>query len=594
MIFYDFECYKYNWLVVAIDPSKEEPYVIWDDKSALESVYDRYKNDIWVGFNSRHYDQFILKAILCDLSAWECNDWIINKHQPGWSFSDLLRKIFLINYDVMPLNSSLKQLEGFQGHNIHESDVDFKIDRPLTEAEKAETVKYCTNDVEETMNVFSENINDFNALLWLVKEYNFPLSYMSKTKAQISAEILECQPKDRDDEWDLSVLPCIQLQDKKRWLTVKRKKKKGEPSANDKRVGRVFMRPDEWFLDTKYQDYRLYFETEVAGVEHTLAWGGIHGGRKQYHYKCDADHLMIHVDVASYYPRLMIFHNLLTRNAKKPEKFRQIYERRIELKHAGKKKEQAPLKIVINGTYGICKDPQNKAYDPRNANLVCVNGQLMLLDLIEHLQEVNSFELIQSNTDGLIIKIHRKDFELVDDICYEWESRCNMELEFDFIKEIWQKDVNSYLFVQFDGKVERKGGYVKELSPMDNDLPILNKALVDYMLKGVPVEETIMNCNEMIMFQKICKLTANYDYVLHDDKKYNNKCFRVFASISTLNGPVKKIKADGRADKFANTSMHSFIENGDITGERVQSRVDKWWYIDEAKKRLEQYGVDRL
>lgn len=568
--------------------------MIWDDKSVLESVYDKYKNDIWVGFNSRHYDQFILKAILCDLSAWECNDWIINKHQPGWSFSDLLRKIFLINYDVMPLNSSLKQLEGFQGHNIHESDVDFKIDRPLTEAEKAETVKYCTNDVEETMNVFSENINDFNALLWLVKEYNFPLSYMSKTKAQISAEILECQPKDRDDEWDLSVLPCIQLQDKKRWLTVKRKKKKGEPSVNDKRVGRVFMRPDEWFLDTKYQDYRLYFETEVAGVEHTLAWGGIHGGRKQYHYKCDADHLMIHVDVASYYPRLMIFHNLLTRNAKKPEKFRQIYERRIELKHAGKKKEQAPLKIVINGTYGICKDPQNKAYDPRNANLVCVNGQLMLLDLIEHLQEVDSFELIQSNTDGLIIKIHRKDFELVDDICYEWESRCNMELEFDFIKEIWQKDVNNYVFKQFDGKVERKGGYVKELSSMDNDLPIVNKALVDYMLKGVPVEETIMNCNEMIMFQKICKLTANYDYVLHDDKKYNNKCFRVFASISTLNGPVKKIKADGRADKFANTSMHSFIENGDITGERVQSRVDKWWYIDEAKKRLEQYGVDRL
>lgn len=589
MIFYDFECFKYNWLVVAIDPSKEEPYVIWDDKSVLESVYYKYKNDIWVGFNSRHYDQFILKAILCDLSAWECNDWIINKHQPGWSFSDLLRKIFLINYDVMPLNSSLKQLEGFQGHNIHESDVDFKIDRPLTEAEKAETVKYCTNDVEETMNVFSENINDFNALLWLVKEYNFPLSYMSKTKAQISAEILECQPKDRDDEWDLSVLPCIQLQDKKRWLTVKRKKKKGEPSVNDKRVGRVFMRPDEWFLDTKYQDYRLYFETEVAGVEHTLAWGGIHGGRKQYHYKCDADHLMIHVDVASYYPRLMIFHNLLTRNAKKPEKFRQIYERRIGLKHAGKKKEQAPLKIVINGTYGICKDPQNKAYDPRNANLVCVNGQLMLLDLIEHLQEVDSFELIQSNTDGLIIKIHRKDFELVDDICYEWESRCNMELEFDFIKEIWQGDVNNYVFKQFDGKIERKGAYVKELSSMDNDLPIINKAILDLMLKGIPIEQTINECDELVMFQKICKLTSNYSYVTHNDKKYYNKCYRVFASNSSFDGPVKKIKADGRADKFATTSVNSFIENGDLRGVKVPMRLDKDWYIAEAKKRAEKF-----
>ena len=594
MIFYDFEVFKFNNLVVGIDPEKDEPYVIWDNPEALEKLHSQYKEDIWVGFNSRHYDQYILKAILCGLSAWECNDWIINKHQPGWSFSSLLRKIFLINYDVMPLNSSLKQLEGFQGHNIHESSVDFRIDRPLTEAEKAETVKYCINDVKETMNIFLENINDFNALLWLVKEYNFPLSYMSKTKAQISAEILECEPKDRGDEWDLSVLPCIQLQDKKRWLTVKRKKKKGESSVDDKRVGKVFLRPDEWFLKSDYQDYRLYFETEVADVPHVLAWGGIHGGRKQYHYKCTKDYLMIHVDVASYYPRLMIFHDLLTRNAKHPERFRQIYERRIELKYAGKKKEQAPLKIVINGTYGIMKDAMNKAYDPRNANLVCVNGQLMLLDLIEHLQAVNSFELIQSNTDGLIIKIHRRDFEAVDDICYEWESRCNMELEFDYISEIFQKDVNNYCFVQFDGKVERKGAYVKELGPMDNDLPILNKALIDYMLKGIPVETTVNDCDELVMFQKIGKLTTNYDYVTHNDKKYYNKCFRMFASTSSFDGPVKKVKLkDGklRFDKFANTSQNSFIENGDITGVKIPMRLDKSWYIAEAIKRLEQYGV---
>jgi DNA polymerase len=589
LIGYDYEVFRYNWLICAIDPEKDEPYIIWDDPEKLAELYDQYKEDIWVGFNSRHYDQYIQKAILCGLSAWECNDWIINKHQPGWSFSSLLKQIFMINYDVMPLNSSLKQLEGFQGHNIHESSVDFRIDRPLTEAEKRETEKYCLNDVTETLNVFLANINDFNALLWLVKEYKFPLSYMNKTKAQISAEILGCEPKDRDDEWNLSILPCIQLQDKKRWLTIKRKKKKGEPSVDDKRVGKVFMRPDEWFLTPKYQDYRLYFETEVAGVEHTLAWGGVHGGLKKYHYKCDKDHLMIHVDVASYYPRLMIFHNLLTRNAKYPERFRQIYERRIELKHAGKKKEQAPLKIVINGTYGICKDPQNKAYDPRNANLVCINGQLMLLDLIEHLEAVDSFELIQSNTDGLIIKIHRKDFDKVDDICYEWESRCNMELEFDYISEIWQGDVNNYVFRQCDGKIERKGAYVKELSSMDNDLPIINKAILDLMLKGIPIEQTINECNELVMFQKICKLTSNYSYVTWNDKKYFNKCYRVFASENSCDGPVKKIKEDGRADKFATTSVNSFIENGDLTGVKVPMRLDKDWYIEEAKKRAEKF-----
>ena len=73
-----------------------------------------------------------------------------------------------------------------------------------------------------------------------------------------------------------------------------------------------------------------------------------------------------------------------------------------------------------------------------------------MLDLIEHLEAVQGFELIQSNTDGLIIKIPDTDeaFNAVDDVCYEWESRTGMKLDFDYIREIWQKDVNNYVFVQ--------------------------------------------------------------------------------------------------------------------------------------------------
>ena len=594
LTFYDFEVFKYNWMVVLIDPEHlDKPIEVVDDPKKLESYYESHMTDIWVGFNSRHYDQYILKGILTGCNPWDINEHIIIKHQPGWSFSSLLRKIFLINYDVMPLNSSLKQLEGMQGHNIYESGVDFRINRPLIPEEIRETLQYCTNDVRETMNVFAANISDFNALLWLVKEFHFPLSYMSKTKAQISAEILECVPVERSDEWDIQALPCIQLKDKDRTLTVKRKKKKDAPEdSKDKKVETIKGRPDQWFMTEKYQDYRYYFITKVAGVNHQFGWGGIHGARKQYHYRCDADHLMLHVDVASYYPRLMIFHNLLTRNARRPERFPEIYHQRLKLKHEGKKKEQAPLKIVINGTFGICKDHHNKAYDPRNANLICVNGQLMLLDLIEHLKAVDSFELIQSNTDGLIIKIHRDDFDAVDDVCWEWESRCNMELEFDYIREIWQKDVNGYMFTQFDGKVERKGAYVKELNPMDNDLPIINKALVDYMLQGIPVEQTIDSCDELIQFQKICKLSAKYDYVTHNGRKYTNKCYRVFASTREKDGPVKKVKeSSGREDKFGNTSLHSFLDGSDITGAAVPAYLDRQWYIDLAHKRLTQYGV---
>lgn len=592
MLFYDFEVTKFDWMVVAIDPERiDKPYEIINSSEDISSIYEQYREDIWVGFNSRHYDQWILKGILTGCKPWDINKHIIIDKQPGWSYSSLLRKIPLINYDVMPLNTSLKQLEGMQGHDIYESSIPFNIDRPLTAEEIKEMIMYCRNDVHETMNVFAANISDFNALLWLVKEFHFPLSYMSKTKAQISAEILECEPVSRSDEWDIYTLPCLQLKDLNRILTVKRKKKKDAPDeSNDKKVVVIRSRPDQWFMNPEYQDYRYYFECKIAGVDHQFGWGGIHGARKQYHYRCDPEHLMLHVDVASYYPRLMIFHNLLTRNARHPERFQEIYHRRIQLKREGKKKEQAPLKIVINGTFGICKDANNKAYDPRNANLICVNGQLLLMDLIEHLAAVDSFELIQSNTDGLIIKIRRDDFEQVDDICYEWESRCKMDLEFDYIQEIWQKDVNNYVFTQFDGKIERKGAYVKNLNPMDNDLPIINAALNNYMLQGIPVEQTINSCSELIQFQKICKLSTKYEYVTHNGSKYTNKCYRVFASLRDSDGAVRKVKGK-RADKFGNTSLHSFMNNSDITGAPVPDYLDKEWYINLANERLKQYGV---
>lgn len=592
MIFYDFEVTKHDWLTVLIDPDKEDPMVVINNRERLEQIYQEYKHDIWIGYNNRHYDQYIMKAILCDLSAWEMNKHIIIDGNAGWTFSDLLKNIFMINYDTILLNKSLKQLEGFQGHNIHESSIDFNIDRPLKKSEIDEMVRYCENDVKETMNIFAANIDDFKAVMGLVKEFGFPLSYMSKTKAQISAEILECVPEERTDEFDLYPLDCLRLLKRGQWLTVKEKKNKEQDlNISDKVKGKVYMCPEDWFMDPIYQNYRLYFETYVAKVLHVFAWGGLHGGVKKYHYKCDPDHLLIHVDVASYYPSLMIYHDLLTRNARKPDLFKEIYDKRLKLKREGKKKEQAPLKIVLNGTYGICKDKNNRAYDPRNANLVCVNGQLLLLDLIQKLERVKSFELIQSNTDGLIIKCKRSDFEQVDDICYEWETRTHMNLEFDYIREIWQKDVNNYVFIQYDGKVERKGAYVKELNAMDNDLPIVNKAVIDFMLNEINPEETVMKCDSYVMFQKICKLTNKYDYVTHNGKKYTNKCFRIFASKLDSDGAVQKVKEkENRRDKFSNTSIHSFIENGDITNEYPPDYLDRNYYVEMAKERLKQYG----
>lgn len=585
ILFYDFEVFKYNWLVVVLDMTQRKKHAIWDDRKKLERLYSKSKSEIWVGFNSKHYDQYIFKGILAGFDPKEINDWIIVQDRPGWEFSDLLPRFPLYNYDVMSgkIDKGLKTLEGFMGHNIKESSVPFDIDRPLTDTEKAETELYCTHDVEETVETFILRKADFEAQMGLIEMFPevLSLSDISKTKAQLSAKILECKRPnaDRNDEFDISILSCIQIN-------------------KYKAAVEFFLNPkNHWYrrIDERGTKKKNEFTMMIAGVEHTLGWGGIHAGKEQYQNLGKQTRRQIwHVDVASFYPRLMIFHNFLTRNCRKPEKFKMIYEKRLELKHAGKKKEQAPLKIVINGTYGISKAETSDAYDPRNANLICVNGQLMLIDLIEHLEEIKGFELIQSNTDGLIVSLPDTDeaFQQMDDICYEWESRCNMELEFDEISAIWEKDVNNYVFKFSNGKLERKGTYVKELSDLDYDLPIVNKAMVDFMVKGVPVEVTISNCNDLKEFQQVKKISNKYKYIQHGGKILKEKCVRCFASKNQRDGGLIKIHATtGRPAKIESTPKHAFLWNDSVEGVPCPATLDKQWYIELANKRLKDFGV---
>ena len=141
ILFFDFEVFKYDWLLVALDPIQKKEHIIVNDQFKLERLYRSYKNDIWVGFNCRDYDQYILKAILCGFDPKRVNDWIIVQDRKGWEFSSLFHKYPLNLFDVMPNPPvSLKALEAFMGKNIHETSVPFTIDRRLTEQELKETI----------------------------------------------------------------------------------------------------------------------------------------------------------------------------------------------------------------------------------------------------------------------------------------------------------------------------------------------------------------------------------------------------------------------------------------------------------------------
>jgi len=455
---------------------------------------------------------------------------------------------------------SLKQLEGFIGSNIKETSVPFNIDRKLTPEEIQETVKYCRHDVMNTIEVFLQRKEEFESHLGLIKMFNLPLFYIGKTKAQLSAIILGARKQDRDDEFEIQFPDTLKIEKYTQVL--------------------------DWYKNQENRDYKKRLEIDVAGVPHVFAWGGLHGAIEKYH----GEGYFINIDVASYYPALMIEYEFLSRNISKPAKYKEIRDRRLELKKQGDKRHE-PLKIVLNSTYGAMKDEYNQLYDPRQANNVCISGQLLLLDLIEKLED--HCQLIQSNTDGIIVKLYREeDFDLIDDICYEWEQRTRMELEFESYKKVFQKDVNNYIIVDFDNNYKSKGAYVKKLDDLDYDLPIVNKAIVDYLLKGIHPTKTINNCNDLREFQKIVKVSSKYSHALYNDEIQSDKCFRVFASKRKTDATIYKVKTpESNPEKFANTPENCFIMNGDVNGKPVPKYLDQQWYIDLTMKRLEDFGI---
>lgn len=582
MLFYDFEVFKEDWLVVIIDMGKKQEHVIINDAAELERIYQENINDIWVGFNSRHYDQYILKGILCGFDPKRVNDFIIKKGNPGWKFSSLFRNVPLNNYDVMAnVDRGLKFFEGSMGNDIRESSVPFDIDRKLTQEEIEETVKYCRHDVEQTIEVFLHRKEDFEGLLGLVKYAcqgkPLNLSLISKTKAQLSAIILDAHRyHDRDDEFDIDFPDTIKI---KKYTAVLDWYKDPE--------NRCYFR----HIPGKKTPEKTKFDTMIAGVPHTFAWGGVHGALEKYH----GEGYFLNMDVASLYPSLMIRYNLHSRNIKDPKKFEEIYHQRLEYKKQ-KNPLQAVLKLVLNSTYGVMKDKNNGLYDPLQANRVCVYGQLLLLDLIEHLEPY--CEIIQSNTDGVLIKMsqghdEQEWFNLIDDIAYEWEQRTGLQLEFDEYRKVFQKDVNNYIVVDVNGNFKSKGAYVKKLSNLDNgDFPIINEALKEYMVHGTPVEQTINNCDELKQFQLVSKISTKYDCIMHGNKRIKEKCIRVFASTDENDAGVKKIHATtGRPAKLQNSPDHCFIWNDEVNGVKVPSKLDKQWYIDKAIGRLKDFGV---
>lgn len=568
LLFFDFEVLPNLWMVTFIDYKTRKELTIINDAKKLKAFYEKAKNEIFISYNGRTYDIPIFKSILLGLNPYRISVELIEHNKKAYQvLPKEHNEIIFYHYDTSTGFHSLKQLEGFLGLSIEESEVDF-FKEELTKEDIQLLKNYNIADVKATIEVFEHRKDEFNAFMTLIKMFDLPLEYLNKTKAQLGAIILGAEKPEtpREDGWNLIFPKDLQLG---RYEFVK-----------------------DWFLSDEAKESGAKLKFNAYGIPGVIAWGGAHFAKKNI----KRYGLLVNFDISSMYPQTMIVHDTLSRNIKDKNKFVEIRDLRLEYKRSHKDELSYSLKILINSVFGASGDKYNNLYDERNKRLTCMYGQLFILDLLDKLENHfgDSIECIQINTDAVMFKLQNEQQEKeFESIIYGWEKRSKYEMDGDKIDYYYAKDVNNYVMRIIDNgkvKIKAKGSMVKKNSPLDYDLPIINTAVRNYLLDGVSVEDTINNCDDYMQFQKIYKITNNYVYAVHNNKPLPNKVNRVFASKDENDTPIFKLKRDKEnPDLFASSPEHCFIDNSDIRNKSVPDKLDKDWYINLAIKRVKMF-----
>ena len=277
--------------------------------------------------------------------------------------------------------------------------------------------------------------------------------------------------------------------------------------------------------------------------------------------------------------------------------YEDMLEARMIAKKTGDKATANALKLVANTTYGAMLNKYNDLYDPLMGRSVCITGQLFLLELANHLRvDCETLEVVQLNTDGIMVSFDDSEYDKVLEITKEWQERTGFELEEDKIKAIFQKDVNGYIEIPYEGKPKIKGGYlVRGIAPagafnVNNNATIVAKAIVEYFVNGTPVEDTINGSDDIFEFQIIAKAGQKYKeayHLINGEKTPVQKVNRIYATMDESYGKIYKVKAENDSTaKIESLPEHCIIDNDN---KLTIDKVDRTFYINLAKQRINDY-----
>lgn len=504
----------FTYTAINIDTQKIVKYVIHKELNQIEDFMLHLHTECkaHVGFNNLAFDYPVLHYLIAG------NNW---KHLNRVGVENLISKIYLQaqriienannkgrRYIVYDNNQIIKQIDLFKIWHFDNParstslkalqismnypnvmEMPFEHDKTdITLEQINDVLEYNENDTLSTYEFYKKTLHKFQLRKDIKNKYKLPCSNYSDVKIgeklllKLYSELSDQDPDEikhrRTYRESIVLKDCI-------LDSISFKTPIFQKLLND-------------FKSVIITDTKKGFSTSVIYNSHKFEYGqgGIHSCIKPGIYNSDEEYIIYDLDVASLYPNIAIKNRFYPKHL--GEEFVDVYayivKQRLQAKKAKDMSISDALKLSANGSFGKSNEQTSWLYDPQFAMSITCNGQLLLTMLIESLCESFECEILQSNTDGVTIKLHRKYIDDYFRVCKDWEEYTKLELEFVEYSKMVIRDVNNYLSVKTDGKVKYKGAFeITKEYHKDPSFSIVAKALSEYFVNGVPIEQTIKN-----------------------------------------------------------------------------------------------------
>lgn len=580
----DVECYHNYFLAkfknhvngktVSIQSLNDSPL----DRHKLLAMMQKHRT---IGFNSMNYD---LPMISAAIAGWsnarlkKLSDEIILNGQPHWQTYKRhdLKQWGFDHIDIKEPSAGVMVSLKLYGGRLNApklQDLPIEPDATISEADAVLLDRYCENDLDTTWLLYAKQSQQFQLRADMSEQYGVDL--LSKSDAQVAEAVFRHELEREGVNVQKIKLPSNYSFKFNRpdWLTFK---------SNKLNEMLDLVMSCEFKLSAAMQPLlpkEINKAFEFNGSMYKFGIGGLHSQESKQIVIADDDHQLFDIDVASYYPNIILGQGLYPKHLTK--KFLTVYQsivdRRIHAKRTGDKVTADSLKISINGSYGKFGSQYSFLFSPDLLIQTTLTGQLCLLMLIERVESTGA-KVVSANTDGIVVHCHN---DLVDDVTAEyqqWELDTGFELEQTNYKALYSRDVNNYVAVKPDGGVKGKGVFAAPGLTKNPSTPICYEAVRQYLANGLPIDQTILSCDDVTQFLAVRTVKGGARW--RDD--YLGKTVRWY--YSTDNATIHYVSNGNKVPKSDGAKPMMNLTDG------VPADIDYQWYINEAKTILETLG----